>query len=272
MKRIHLLLTDADLLALLQYVQSLPADIYSFDAERYEQTILALPQNERSFAVLPEGVVPSLEKVGKRTVIDDQCACISIWHSYADLSNTIQPGFISCPNGSPELASLYKQIEKYIKTSFERSSDKTLYMAPDFYASWLSGAKQTFFLKYREIVVDSCSFCLPDFLVFARQRGFLLEENIRFRDRGKMPLEQSEHLIVFKEGAALFPSKMGFYYTNSDCVFLWRRKTARKDAWHFVIDERLFPQAMVSASAASVFDQIQKYCAALGPVPGQEHA
>lgn len=253
MKRLDILFSEEDLRDLLGWVRQLPVALYTYWGETVGDGEL---DGTGRYFLLPEGERPILRQAGRRTCVSDETPCIWMEPTRISEQGLYTPGTVGTASEKhPKLQAVYNELTRHIKSTYHRSWDKAFYVAPKLYERWHSGQVSFhFFVDAAVLDVPQAQFSMEAFARHMEAQGYRLLEDGRDIREGVENLG-AENLIVCRPDAALNPwlaARRRYFYPDSECVFLWKRKNGVR----FVADAQLF-ERNTGSSVAELFREIE---------------
>jgi hypothetical protein len=182
--------------------------------------------------------------------------------TYRAKYDVFQPGKLSLletvENDEKDLKSVYRKLCKYIKERYILSDGKDLYISPGFYQDYNSyKVTVPFPLQYKRVVLSASRFSLEGYLQDISRRGYIIEKNGVYEDDPDG--EDCKGYVFHLPNARLnkyekFPI---YFFSDSECVFLFKRKVKKELQYDFYIDNRLLDGSF--SELEHLFDVIEKY-------------
>ena len=247
----YLYQNSIDMIAFLQYAESLGCAIYNYWGSLVD--VLGIDDNVGPLYIRP-----------KNTIVTDIKEASSVYFvsTYRAKYDVFQPGQLSLletvENDEKDLKSVYRKLCKYIKERYILSDGKDLYISPGFYQDYNSyKVTVPFPLQYKRVVLSASRFSLEGYLQDISRRGYIIEKNGVYEDDPDG--EDCKGYVFHLPNARLnkyekFPI---YFFSDSECVFLFKRKVKEELQYDFYIDNRLLDGTF--SELEHLFDVIEKY-------------
>lgn len=241
-----------DLIAFLQYAESLGCAIYNYRDSLVD--VLGIADKGGSLFIRP-----------KNTIVTNVKGASSVYFvpTYRGKNDIFQPGQLSLlktdEKDQKDLKMIYKKLCMYIKERYILSDNKGLYIGPIFYQDYNSYKVMVPFpLQYKRAILSANQFNLEGYLQDISNRGYIIEKNGVYEDdpdgahcRGYVFHLPDARLKKMDEE---FPI---YYFSDSECVFLFNRKVKKELQYHFYMDARLLNGSL--SELEQLFDIIEEY-------------
>jgi hypothetical protein len=240
-----------DLVTFLQYAESLGCAICN-----YQGTLVDIMKiNEKTGYLY---IRPQYEN-GIHTM---DTSAVYFVPTYRAKYDVFQPGKLSLletvENDEKDLKSVYRKLCKYIKERYILSDGKDLYISPGFYQDYNSYKVMVPFpLQYKRVVLSASQFSLEGYLQDISRRGYIIEKNGVYEDDpdGAHCKDYVFHLPDARlRKYEEFPI---YFFSDSECVFLFNRKAKNELQYHFYMDARLLNGSF--SELEQLFDIIEEY-------------
>lgn len=238
-----------DLVTFLQYAESLGCAIYN-----YRGTLVDVMRTD--------------DKTGNLYIrLQNECginvtdtSAVYFAPTYRGNYDVFQPGQLSLletgENNEKNLKSVYRKLCKYIKERYILSDGKDIYISPGFYQDYNSyQVTVPFPLQYKRVILSANQFNLEGYLRDILHQGYIIEKNGIYEDdpdggrcKGYVFHLPDARMRKYEE----FPI---YYFSDSECVFLFNRKVKKELQYHFYMDARLLNGAF--SELEQLFDIIE---------------
>lgn len=264
-KRLFIIQTDQDLTDLISFCLGKNFSVWSQNGLRI------LPENELSimscnmrFYILPAEVKPVIVHSGSHSHIPFDTAGVVVGGTIINENGLCGAQGSVCLKGNNAAdRHIYSILVRFIKESYHKSSDATFYVAPVLYKKWCAG------LASFQFFVDAVSFQVPesemDFAAFLNTLASLgytiraVGHDIRNTDQAVNP--KAESYIIHTHNAKLhswIAARRMYYFTDSECVFLYRKRIKRLEVYCIVADQRHFHNGISHSSVEQVYTTLLK--------------
>lgn len=241
-----------DLVVFLQYAESLGCTIYN-----YRGTLVDVMRID--------------DKAGNLYIrLQNECginvtdtSAVYFVPTYRAKYDVFQPGQLSLletgENDEKDLKSIYRKLCKYIKERYFLSDGKDIYVSPGFYQDYNSYKVMVPFpLQYKRAILSANQFNLEGYLQDISNRGYIIEKNGVYEDDpdGARCRGYVFHLpdARLKKMDEEFPI---YFFSDSECVFLFNRRVKKELQYHFYMDARLLSGSF--SELEQLFDIIEGY-------------
>ena len=240
-----------DLRAFLQYAESLGCAIYNYQGTLIDVTRI----NEKPGCLY---IRPQYEN-GIHTT---DASAVYVVPTYRAKYDVFQPGQLSLletgENHEKDLKTVYRKLCKYIKERYILSDGKDLYISPGFYQDYNSYKVMVPFpLQYKRAILSANQFNLEGYLQDILRRGYIIEKNGVYEDDPDG--EGCEGYAFHLPNARLnkYEEYPIYFFSDSECVFLFKRKKNKELQYHFYLDARLLDGSFPELE--HLYNIIEKY-------------
>lgn len=248
----YLYQNSVDRITFLQYAESLGCAIYNYRGSLVD--VLGIADNVGYLFIRPKNTIITNVK---------EASSVCFVPTYRGNNDIFQPGQLSLlktdDKDQKDLKTIYKKLCLYIKEHYILSDHKDLYIGHSFYQDYNSYKVMVPFpLQYKIAILPASQFNLKGYLHDISHRGYIIENNGVYEEDsdGARCKGYIFHLpdACLKKKDEDFPI---FFLSDSECVFLFKRKVKKELQYYFYLDMRLLDGSFPELE--HLFDIIEEY-------------
>lgn len=249
MKNIYFYYDAADWSNLCSFLQSLSLDFYTYKGEKLDfQTFLENALNGKWFVLLPNGIVPTIDRYGQIDEFPDAMPFYTI-----KKSGRILPAHISCNEGE-NATSVFKKIKKYFLLHYLKTAFGKEYISETCFKSWLEYKTNLVQpAKVTQVTSNPEFFSFENFVKYFRKKGYVICDNYYAETGDKMSLKLDSYTISLPD-----VEKKDILIGNLNGVSIRKNKRKGLIVYSFTMDYRYIYHN--NEKMLALFNEIEAYC------------